>query len=86
MSAYELLIERRAEKDLQKLPTEIFRRVVTKIKLLADQPRSFGAQKLQGSNNDYRIRIGDYRVLYEIDDKDNIVTIFRVKHRREVYR
>ena len=83
---YEVLIERTAEHDLKSLPTTLFNRIIPRIKALAEIPRPSGCHKLAGSKNDWRIRIGDYRVLYEIDDAHKRVRIFRVRHRREVYR
>jgi mRNA interferase RelE/StbE len=84
--SYELLIERRAEKDLKKLEPFLFAVAVEKIKSLSKNPHPPGSRKLSGSQNDWRIRIGDYRVLYEIDNKARTIKIMRVKHRREVYR
>ena len=83
---YEVLIERTAERDLKSLSSPLYQRVVPRIKALADNPRPSGCHKLAGSKNDWRIRIGDYRVVYEIDDRKKLVRIFRVRHRREVYR
>jgi mRNA interferase RelE/StbE len=83
---YEILIERTAERDLRALPQAIFNRTVSRINALAENPRPPGCHKLTGSRNDWRIRIGDYRVVYDIDDTRRRVRIFRVKHRREVYR
>ena len=83
---YEVLIERTAERDLKSLPTTLFHRIVPRIKALAETPRPSGCHKLAGSKNDWRIRIGDFRVVYEIDDSRKRVRIFRVRHRREVYR
>ena len=83
---YEVLIERTAERDLQSLPHSIFNRIVPCIRALAGNPRPSGCHKLTGSRNDWRIRIGDYRVVYDIDDARKRVRIFRVRHRREVYR
>jgi mRNA interferase RelE/StbE len=83
---YEVLIERTAEHDLNSLPTTVFNRIIPRIKALADNPRPAGCHKIAGSKNDWRIRIGDYRVLYEIDDPRKRIRIFRVRHRREVYR
>ena len=83
---YEVLIERTAEHDLKSLSINLFDRIVPRIKALADNPRPAGCHKLTGSKNDWRIRIGDYRVLYEIDDARKRVRIFRIRHRREVYR
>ena len=83
---YEVLIERSAERDLKSLPAALFTRIVPRIKALADTPRPTGCHKLAGSRNDWRIRVGDYRVIYEIEDARKQVKIFRVRHRREVYR
>ena len=83
---YEVLIERTAERDLRSLPNTLFDRIVPRIKALAEAPRPPGCHKLAGSKNNWRIRIGDYRVLYEIDDARKRIRIFRVRHRREVYR
>ena len=83
---YEILLEHRAEKDLRRLTAEIFRRVIAAIEALADDPRPEGCRKLIGSDNYWRIRVGDYRVLYEIDDENQVVRVMRVRHRREAYR
>jgi mRNA interferase RelE/StbE len=83
---YCVLLERAAEKDLARLPSSIHDRIVAAIQALAANPRPPGCRKLTGSKNDWRIRIGDYRVLYEIADQIRIVRVNRVRHRREVYR
>ncbi|MEO5958310.1 MAG: type II toxin-antitoxin system RelE/ParE family toxin [Opitutaceae bacterium] len=68
------------------LSSEIHVRVITAIKALANNPRPSGGLKLAGANNDWRIRVGDYRVIYEIADAIRVVRVNRVRHRREVYR
>jgi mRNA interferase RelE/StbE len=83
---YEVLLARQAERDLKKLSVENFRRVISEIQSLATEPRPPGCRKLTGSRNDYRIRVGSYRVIYEIDDNGVLVRIMRVRHRKEVYR
>lgn len=83
---YTLLIKRSAERDLRKLPRPIFQRVNEKILALRGVPQPRGARKLVGALEGWRIRVGDYRVLYQIDDDAQTVTVVRVKHRREVYR
>ena len=83
---YEILLERRAERDLRQLSAEMFQRVVAAIQSLANDPRPSGCKKLTGSKNDWRIRVGDYRVLYEIGDRVKVVRVMRVRHRRDVYR
>lgn len=83
---YQVLLERTAEKDLQRLSSQIHGRIITAIQQLATNPRPQGCRKLTGSKNDWRIRVADYRVIYEIADEIRIVRINRVRHRREVYR
>ena len=83
---HEVFLERAAEKDLKALPSAIFRRVIPQIRALAQNPRPPGCHKIAGSRNDWRIRIGDYRVVYEVDDKLKQVRVMRVRHRREAYR
>jgi mRNA interferase RelE/StbE len=76
-----------ALRDLKKLPKDVLTRISGKITALADDPRPLGVEKLSGSAEDfYRIRVGDYRVLYTVQDKVLLVIIIKVRHRREVYR
>lgn len=86
MTMYRVLLERAAEKDLSHLSSEIHDRVIVAIQGLSMNPRPSGCRKLAGSQNDWRIRVGDYRVVYEIADQIRIVRINRVRYRREVYR
>lgn len=83
---HEVQIERAAEKDLRRLDDQTHDRVVKQIVALAKEPRPPGSKKLSGTTNDWRIRVGDYRVLYEIADSIRVVRVYRVRHRREVYR
>jgi len=86
MVHYAVRFRRSAEKDLRRLGAAIRRRVLRSIDALAVNPRPVGCHRLYGSENAYRIRVGDYRVIYTIDDDILIVAIERVRHRREVYR
>ena len=81
---YEVRILRPAEKEMDELPGAVHARISGRILLLEDNPRPRGAKKLSG-REEYRLRVGDYRVLYTIDDKRHVVTVFAVGHRREVY-
>lgn len=83
--SYTLLILRRAQKQLAKLPVEVYELVLDGIRALALEPRPPGCLKLTGRPG-WRIRIGNYRVIYEIDDDRQVVTILDVGHRREIYR
>ena len=82
---YQLKVLPQAQKDFDKLPTKAFHAIKKKIIDLTNHPRLEGAIKLMNDEG-YRIRIGDYRVLYRIDDKAKEVFIYRVKHRKDVYR
>lgn len=83
---YRVFLERAAERDLRRLPVRLHNRVIRAIQALGDEPRPIGCRKLTGSDRDWRIRIGDYRIVYEIDDAAKEVSVNRVRHRREVYR
>ncbi|MBX3732459.1 MAG: type II toxin-antitoxin system RelE/ParE family toxin [Verrucomicrobiae bacterium] len=83
---HRVLVERAAEKDLVRLSSEMHDRVIAAIQTLADNPRPPGCRRLAGSKSDWRIRVGDYRVVYEIADEIRVVRVNRVRHRREVYR
>ena len=83
---YEVQIERGAEKDMKGLPKAMFQRVASAVLELKNSPRPHGGKKLAGSSGDWRIRVGDYRVIYDIDNRAKLVRIWRVGHRREVYR
>ena len=83
---YTLLIERHAEKGFKKIPKNISNKLIIKIKSLKDNPKPSGCRKITGSENDYRVRIGDYRVIYEIDEKNKQIIILAVGHRKDIYR
>lgn len=83
---YEVLVERRAERDLRRLRGKEFHRIIREIRALAENPRPSGSRKIAGSKSDWRIRVGDYRVIYEVDERAKVVRIMRVRHRREIYR
>lgn len=84
---HEVLLSGQAERDLKRLPAEVFHRVIAAVRSLGADPRPHDCRKLRGSTrDDYRIRVGEYRVVYEIDDTARVVRIMRVRHRREVYR
>ncbi|MBM3862082.1 MAG: type II toxin-antitoxin system RelE/ParE family toxin [Verrucomicrobia bacterium] len=83
--AYTVILKRSAEKELACLPETLHRRIATKLLELENNPRPPGIQKLHGHDG-YRIRIGDYRVLYLIDDQRETIQVTAIGHRREVYR
>ena len=84
--SYEIKFSKGAKKQFSKLPLDVQERIQTKINDLAIEPRPNGVKKLQGDDNSYRIRVGDYRVVYELDDDFLIVTVIKVRHRSEIYK
>ena len=85
MASYSLEIKRSAAKELADLPDKDRRRVIARIQSLAADPRPTGAEKLSGQER-YRLRQGDYRILYEIHDHVLLIIVVKIGHRREVYR
>jgi mRNA interferase RelE/StbE len=83
--AYDVFLKRSAEKELDRLPTNIHDRIIEHLVSLKEEPRPVGAKKLRGRAG-YRIRVGAYRILYVVDDSAKKVEVFSVAHRREVYR
>jgi mRNA interferase RelE/StbE len=82
---YKIIIAEQAIKALGKLPRKVQRQISEKIDSLADNPRPAGTEKLQGADL-YRIRSGDYRVIYQIKDDVLIVLVVRIGHRKDIYR
>lgn len=82
---YSIKIIPQAQKDLDKIPAKIFPKIKEEILKLEQNPRAHGAIKLTAEQG-YRLRVGDYRILYRIDDVLKTVYLYRVKHRKDVYR
>jgi mRNA interferase RelE/StbE len=82
---YRVDLRRQAQRALDKLPKSDFQMVIEAVKNLAQTPRPRGIEKVK-STGLWRIRQGDYRIIYAIDDNERLVTIVRVGHRREIYR
>ena len=85
MASYNLLIKPSALKELEAIPPKDRRRIVTRIEGLAADPRPHSGEKLSGLEQ-YRVRQGDYRVIYSVDDEARTVVIVKIGHRRDVYR
>ena len=86
MADYTLTFARSARKELEIIPASFSERILDRIESLQTNPRPGGVVKLHGGKNLWRIRVGDYRVVYSINDADKIVDISIVRHRRDVYR
>lgn len=86
MADYRLTFARSAGRELQRLDPPIAHRVLAAIDALACDPRPHGCIKLTGSQNEWRLRVGDWRVLYTIDDAKRVVDIAAIRHRSDAYR
>ena len=86
MEPYRLLFKSSVEKDLRRIPGKSRTRCVERISRLAADPRPAGAKQLVGADRTYRLRVGAYRVVYQVDDDLRTVTVAYVRHRRDAYR
>ncbi len=82
---YKLIIENKVYKELQRIPDKFLARIDQAILSLAENPRPIKSLKLSGVDG-YRLRVGNYRIIYTIDDNQKTLTIYRVKSRKDVYR
>jgi mRNA interferase RelE/StbE len=85
VASYRVAFTSSAAKELKKLSIELVARIAPRLENLATNPRPPGCKKLQGGDREWRIRIGDYRVVYIIDDPKLLVEVTRIRHRSEVY-
>ncbi len=86
MASYDIIFKPSVEKDFRSLPKSVIARVLVWIERLKDDPLPRQAIKLADAEQLYRLRVGDYRIVYEVDAQARQVTIHYVRHRREVYR
>lgn len=85
MASYDVVLTSSAEKELRKLSRQLIARIVPRLETLASNPRPSGCKKLQGGDREWRIRVGDYRLVYTIDDAKLLVEVTRIRHRSDVY-
>jgi mRNA interferase RelE/StbE len=86
MASYNLILRSSVEKDFRHLPRPLIQKILQRIEGLKTEPFPYQTIKLSGAERLYRIRVGDYRIVYEVDTATRRVTIHYVRHRREVYR
>jgi mRNA interferase RelE/StbE len=86
MADYSIVFALSARRELEKLHDPLSSRVLTKIESLATNPRPSGCKKLEGAGNLWRVRVGDHRVIYAVDDRARTVDIIVIRHRRDAYR
>ena len=83
--SYQVVFKPAAQRQLRKLTLAIQKDLIALIESLADQPRPLGCKKLKGRQNQYRVRSGDYRIIYSIEDLSLMIRVIKVGHRRDVY-
>jgi mRNA interferase RelE/StbE len=86
MADYSITLARSARKELERLPNDAAARILAKIEALSDNPRPGGVIKLHGQKGLWRMRVGDYRIVYSIRDSDHTIDVSVIRHRRDVYR
>ena len=86
MGSYTIRFDRQVKKDFRSIPVQDIRRIKSAIQNLSNNPRPDGCTKLKGSNDYYRIRVGNYRIVDSIEDKILSILVVRVGHRRDIYR
>lgn len=84
--SYTVRFDSRTRKTLDRLPDDLHGRILRKLEALQQDPRPFGVEKLAGPEDLYRVRVGDWRIVYAIRDRELVVIVIRIGHRREVYR
>jgi len=85
MGRYEIYLRKSAARELARIPKRDLRRIVSRIRSLSANPRPPGSERLSGSER-YRVRQGDYRIVYSIQDDERTVWVVKIGHRREIYR
>ena len=83
---YTLRLDGRTRKTLDRLPSDMYGRIMRKLDAIEENPRPVGVEKLAGAEDLYRVRMGDWRIVYAIRDRELVVFVIRIGHRREVYR
>ncbi|MGR9053734.1 MAG: type II toxin-antitoxin system RelE family toxin [Gammaproteobacteria bacterium] len=86
MDCYRIEIKPRAIKQLRKLPSAVLAKVSKQIDNLSENPRPDGCKKLSGTEHSYRVRVGDYRVVYSVFDKRLIIQVIKIGHRKDIYK
>ena len=82
---YKVTIKKSAQKEIKALPKNVIKRVLIKIKQLADEPRPSGCRKIVGTEDTWRIRVGNYRIIYNVFDDVLLIEVIAVKHRKDAY-
>jgi mRNA interferase RelE/StbE len=83
---YDIQFKRQVEKDLRKIDRRYVDTILEEIEGLRDNPRPTNSRKMTDTEMTHRLRVGDYRIIYQVDDKNKVITIFYVRHRKDAYK
>ena len=86
MDLFEIYPKGSFEHDLRNIDRQFIPRILTAIESLSENPFPFQSRKIKGSESSYRLRVGDYRVIYQVDTENKVVTLYHARHRKEVYK
>jgi mRNA interferase RelE/StbE len=86
VARYRIALTSSAEKELADLPNEFIARILPRLEMLSSTPRPAGCKKLKGGDNEWRLRVGTYRIVYVVDDSARTIDVTRIAHRRDIYR
>ncbi|MFH0924945.1 MAG: type II toxin-antitoxin system RelE/ParE family toxin [bacterium] len=86
MASFKILFKGSSAHDLRKIDKQYIPRIINAVEDLAGEPFPSQSRKLRDSESNYRLRVGDYRVIYQVDSKEKIISVYHIRHRREVYR
>jgi mRNA interferase RelE/StbE len=83
---YKVIIKRTAQKEIKSLPKSVIKKVVIKIQDLTNNPRPSGSKKIVGTSDTWRVRVGNYRIIYDVFDEVLVVEVIAVRHRKDAYK
>lgn len=83
---YKIIFKHQVEKDLRKIDNQLINKIIKKIELLSENPLPQNSKKLLNTERTYRLRVGDYRVIYQLDEETKELTIYYIRHRKDVYK
>jgi len=86
MGSYRIEFKRSAERDIRRIQADLIPRILEKVEALRDDPSPRQSLKLSGTEATYRLRVGDYRVIYSVDTETKTIVVYYIRHRREAYR
>ena len=84
--AYSVKLKKSVEREIRKIPEKHIRRIIEALDTLGEEPRPKQSRKLKDTERTYRLRVGDYRIIYQIDDEYKEIIVFHIRHRKDVYR